>query len=261
VHSSDSSGLVLRYGGPESGASDLGIIGEYMETGSVASGYEHFLTLGALSRNLSIHTGGHRVVLNDQSYVFERAFEEPVHEILILVPHGPDGLHHHIKVALEGHPLARLSYPRNYVDLDQRSLLLNQVERFSLLPGSYGSFLVSLAGTSVRKGDKVAAEITLAVPASQVGAVRDGDEFVARLEPFVAVFQPNGKLIELRSLEPSEIRFDKSREIGPRDAFRVSAGFELPPGEYLFTGAFYDQLNATSGITSTRLDLTAAADD
>ncbi len=255
LHASDMSGLTLRYGSADSSASDMGLIGEYMETAAVASGYEHFLSLGSLARNMSIHTGGHRVVLNDPSYVFHRAFEEPVYEVTVLVPHGRDGLHHRIKVKVEGHPLARLSYQRNYVDLDKRSLLLNQVERMSLLPGSYGSFPVHLSGSGLQDGKNIETRVTIATPAHKIGMMVDGDHLVAKLEPFIAVYQVNGQLIELRELEASEVRVDNARGIRPSDAFKVSTTFELSPGEYLFTGAFFDTLNETSGVTSARLDL------
>lgn len=252
-HASSMAGLEFDYGAA-AGPTDL--TGQNMNTVSVSPFSRSVMSLAGLATNMSIYTGGQRVALNDPTWIFHRAFDDPVYEITVLVPHGRDGQEHSIDVDLQGHPLAILGYQRTYLDLSKRQLLMNQLERFSLLPGTYGAFPVHLGGTGTKDGDEVVAEVTVAVPAARIGLLERDDALVAELEPYVAVHTLAGELVEMRQLDDAELRLSRDAEIGANDAFTARTSIRLPAGEYLFTGAFFDRLNETSGVTSAKLDLT-----
>lgn len=256
LHASSMGGLEFHYGAAAGG----GATEQSMHlTAGIAPYYEINLALGAMARNMAIHTGGQRVALNDPTWIFHRAFDDPVYEITVLVAHGRDGEEHKIDIDLEGHPLAILQYQRTYLDLSKRQLLMNQLERFSLLPGSYGAFPVHLGGTGTGDGNEVVVEVTVAVPAARIDLLERDDALVAELEPFVAVHTLAGELVEVRQLDRADLRLPRDAEIGANDAFTARTSIRLPPGEYLFTGAFFDRLNETSGVTSAKLDLSGGA--
>ena len=223
--------------------------------------FETTFSLGTLAKNLSIYTGGQRVGLNDPSWIFHRAFKDSVYELTVLVPHGRDGKRHDIRVKIkQGYPLAILRYPRTYLDLPKKQLLMHQLQRFSMLPGSYGSFPVYLKTVEAESGEAVDLTVTVAVPVDRVGMVaeEDGGQ-VARLEPYISVHDLEGELVAFQQLDSSEFRLEEGVEIGPKDVLQANTRIQLPPGEYLINGAFYDVLNDTSGVTSARLELTESA--
>ncbi len=230
------------------------------------STFETTFSLGALAQSLAQYTGGQKVGLNDPSWIFHRAFKDSVYELTVLVPHGRDGRRHDIKVRIkEGYPLAILRYPRTYVDLSKRQLLMNQLQRFSMLPGSYGSFPVYLKTEEARNeeleaGESVDLAVSVAVPVGRVGMLtqEDGGQ-LARLEPYVSVHNLDGELVEFQQLDSSEFRLAKGVEIAPEDVLQATTRIPLPPGEYLVNGAFYDALNDTSGVTSARVNLTQSS--
>ena len=253
VHASSLGGLTLKYGGPSVGSE---LISEYlMDSAPVAPYYEHLLSLGGLARNMAIHTGGQRVVLNDPSWVFHRAFEDPVYELVVLVPHGRDGREHQVKVDLKGHPLALLQYQRSYLALSKRQLFMNQLERSSLLPGSYGAIPVHMRWQGQRDGDHNQVQLTVAAPVERVGAVERDGRLIAEVEPWIAVHRPDGELVEVRQLDASSLSLPADTVLKPTDAFTASTTLDLPMGEFMITGAFFDRLNETSGVTSANLDL------
>ncbi len=218
--------------------------------------FESTFSLGTMAKSLANHTGGQKVGLNDPSWIFHRAFKDTVYEIAVLVPHGRDGKEHDIKVKIkQGYPLAILRYPLTYLDLSKKQLLMNQLQRLSMLPGSYGSFPVYLRTETGEMGETVSVTVTIAVPAGQIGMVEEDGEQIARLEPYISVHNLEGELVEFLQLNSSEFHIQAGVDVGPEARLQATAQVELPPGEYLINGAFYDSLNDTAGVTSTRLAL------
>lgn len=256
VHASNLEGLELEYGSADSRGE---LTGQNMASHPVASGYEHVLTLGTMARNMAGYTGGQRLAANDPTSIFGRAFGGSVYEITVLVPHGRDGLKHSFDVKLEGHRGAVVHYPRSRLDLSQRELLLNQLERFSLLPGNYGAFPVQLRGVETLVGEQTAVRITISVPAVNVDLLERDGRLVAELDPYVAVHTLAGELIEVRQIDSSELRLPNTGEIGPSATVSADTIIKLSPGEYFITGAFHDRLNDTYGLTSGRIGLSQLA--
>lgn len=256
MHASNFEGLELKYGSAD--RMSMGVSERNMNSFEASPGYQHNLSLGTLARNMADYTGGQRLDSNTPSQILERAFDGPTYEISVMLPHGRDGEEHKFDIELRGRRGAKLYYQRSWLDLSQRDLLVNQLRRLSLLPGSYGAFPVELRGRI--EPDNSAVEVSIAVPVNRVGLVEREDRLVAQLEPYVAVHTLEGTLVVFEQLDSSPLEIAKDTEIPTTAALKTSIQLELPAGEYMVTGAFFDTLNETSGLTSARIDLGAKAD-
>ncbi len=251
LHAANLEGLNLEYGRAE--RMNMGVSENNMASPAVLPGHPHNMSLGTLARNMAGYTGGRRIESNTPPVILDMAFAGPVYEIAVRVPHGRDGKEHRFHVDLRGHTGADLYYQRSWLDLSKRDLLVNQLRRLSLLPGSYGAFPVALRGQV--QPESSALEVSVAVPVNRVGLVERKEKLVAQLEPYVAVHRLDGTLVVFQPLDASPLELPKDAEIGSGAALKASVELELPPGEYMVTGAFFDALNETAGLTSTRMEL------
>ena len=204
-----------------------------------------------LPRMLADGTGGRYFNANSVAPALRTADEElkTYYSLAYRAPHGHDNRYHEIRVKVRRRGV-HLRYRRGYLDLDRGSQVALQLASPASFPKVGGDLPMAVQVDAHRVGDRLELAATAVAPVKRLALVPEGDRYVGDIEVWLAVYGPDGEVLDVtRHEQRLEVPSDRLED-AQRAPFRYTVRFDLPVERYTVAMAVVDRVGGITGIAN-----------